>query len=88
MSTAARSDEYVIRDLPLGRADQAFPVVQSSYPRLSVGRWRDYCAAQIVPKKRRGTAKAANIVRLPSAEASGSAKCGSPTMRSTSPGKG
>ena len=40
-------DRYIVKSLDPRRIDLAFPVVQSSYPKLGLERWRDYARAML-----------------------------------------
>lgn len=53
-------DSYIVKPLDPRRVDMAFPVVQSSFPRLHIDRWRDYAATMLVP-----AGAETNVVPLP-----------------------
>ncbi|WP_119679641.1 hypothetical protein [Indioceanicola profundi] len=59
-------DQYTLKPLDPRRIDMAFPVVQSSFPRLTIDRWRDYARAMLPLAD-----AASNVVPLPGTEPTG-----------------
>ncbi|QJE74256.1 hypothetical protein HHL28_15250 [Aerophototrophica crusticola] len=60
-------DSFDVKPLDARRVDQAFPVVQTAFPRVSVERWREYALQLMGPPLPKGR----NVVRLPTAQPSG-----------------
>lgn len=59
-------DQYSVKPLDRRRIDLAFPVVQSSLPRLTLDRWRAYAKAMLTDEQDGG-----NVVSLPHAGPTG-----------------
>lgn len=64
-------DSYVAKPLDVRRIDQAFPVVQTVYPKLGLERWRAYAAEMIGATPDAAGALPGKVVKLPTAQPTG-----------------